>query len=96
MPTADSVPPSPTYVNPQTRAQLRERLLHLRFRLRLPLPTDEYWRLHDESEELATLLAAPTRPIDPHCESVAPPVYYTREDRIRLLSALSRLERDGL
>lgn len=96
MPTENSLPQTPTYVNPPTRAQLRERLLQLRFRLLQHLPADEYWRIHDEAEELATMLAGPVRAIDPRCEAVAPPVYYTREDRIRLLSALARLERDSL
>ena len=96
MPTENSLPQTPHYVNPPTRAQLRERLLQLRFRLLQPLPADEYWRIHDEAEELATMLAGPVRAIDPRCEAVAPPVYYTREDRIRLLNAMMRFTKDSL
>lgn len=96
MPTEENYTHSPTYVNPQSRAQLRERLLKLRFQLLQPLGPADYWRLHDEAEELSVMLAGPTHPIDPRCEAVAPPVYYTREARIRLLNAIMRQERDGL
>lgn len=97
MPTENSVSQTALYVNPETRAKLREQHLKLRFRLRNPrLTPDEYQRLADEAEELATMLAGPTRAIDPHCEAAPPPVYATRENRIRLLNEMTRFTKGSL